>query len=47
MGKKIEKFFNNISGFWTYNDRPVQDSFSDACGYHCIIFSKHRCAGLI
>ena len=43
--KCFEKFLTNNSVFWTHNDRPVQDLFSDACGYHCIFFAVYRCVG--
>ena len=41
----FEKFLDDIFVFWTYNDRPVQDLFSEACGYHCIFVAVHRCIG--
>ena len=43
--KCFEKFLDNNSVFWIHNDRLVQDLFSDACGYHCLFFSVHRCVG--
>ena len=43
--KCFENFLDNNSVFWIHNDRPVQDLYSDACGYHYIFFSVHRCVG--
>ena len=33
---EIERFLNDNSIEWTYNDEPVQETTSDACGHHCI-----------
>ena len=42
---EIELFLNDNSVAWAYNDRPVQEITSDACGHHCIFFAVHRCIG--
>lgn len=28
-----------------YNSTPVQHLFSNACGYHCLFYSYHKCRG--
>ena len=30
---------------WTYNTVRVQEEESTVCGYHCIVYLIHRCAG--
>ena len=38
-------FLNNNTKSWTHNKRVVQDIYSSACGYHCILYAVHRCVG--
>ena len=42
---EIERFLNDNSTEWIYNDKPVQEITSDACGHHCIFFAVYRCIG--
>ena len=41
----FEKFLCENSVVWKCNAKQVQSVFSDACGYHCVFFAVHRCAG--
>lgn len=43
--ERIESFLNKNCIRWQCNTKHVQDLLSDACGYHCIFYSVHRCIG--
>ena len=38
-------FMNKHCLHWTYNTVRVQEEWSTVCGFHCIFYLIHRCAG--
>ena len=38
-------FMNKHCLHWTYNTVRVQEEGSNVCGFHCIFYLIHRCAG--
>ena len=40
-----DNFMNKHCLHWTYNTVRVQEEGSTMCGFHCIFYLIHRCAG--
>lgn len=43
--RNFDTFMKHNCTSWIFNSRPIQDIFSHACGYHCVLYAVHRCIG--
>ena len=42
---RLEKYLDKIGRSWTYNDKIIQDYFSQLCGHYCIYFIIQKLKG--